>query len=358
MSSIPLRDQALVAALAKNLVKQVAPEELDLFDELLTDYMHDPTPPSKKTSKEHALGSGFGFVMTAVTPAAAAVANTAVSFIETSRQATANVLPEQTRTDLQSRLESKPVSEMPLLDKEQLAQLRQATLNAAMQYGMNRAQAEQLTNAILVSLMLGPNANVSMDRPIRILFLSANPSQLDHLAVEQEVRSIDEALRASDYRDRFRFEQHWSVRISDLQRLLLRNEPDILHFSGHGTQKEGLMLDTQDGEPCPIPNEALSDLFRLFQNNVRCVVLNACYSAEQAQAIVKCIPCVVGMSNLLDDSSAIIFSAAFYQALAYGKTVLVAFELGVNELKLEQRAAAAVPTILFRDESAKEITFA
>lgn len=69
---------------------------------------------------------------------------------------------------------------------------------------------------------------------IKILFLAANPRDTDRLRLDEEVRAIDEALRKADFRDYFELHSHGAVRIEDLQELLLRYQPQIVHFSGHG----------------------------------------------------------------------------------------------------------------------------
>ena len=50
-----------------------------------------------------------------------------------------------------------------------------------------------------------------------------------------------------------------------------------------------------DGESL-VSSAALADLFKVLKDNIRVVVLNACYSEEQAQAIVEEIDFVVGMA--------------------------------------------------------------
>ena len=65
--------------------------------------------------------------------------------------------------------------------------------------------------------------------------------------------------------------------------------------------------------------EALAGLFRLFADTIKCVVLNACYSAIQAKAIVRHVEFVVGMDKEIGDSAAIEFSTAFYDALGSGE---------------------------------------
>ena len=57
----------------------------------------------------------------------------------------------------------------------------------------------------------------------------------------------------------------------------------------------------------------------MLRDNIRCVVLNACYSEAQAQAIAEAIDCVVGMTSAVGDDAAIEFATAFYRALGYGE---------------------------------------
>ena len=44
----------------------------------------------------------------------------------------------------------------------------------------------------------------------------------------------------------------------------------------------------------PVTADALADLFAILKDNVRCVVLNACYTQVQAEGIATSIECVIG----------------------------------------------------------------
>lgn len=169
---------------------------------------------------------------------------------------------------------------------------------------------------------------------LKILFLAANPLDSRRLALDQEARAIDEALRRANFRDRFELETHWAVRIDDLQGLLLRHRPHIVHFGGHGSAASEIVLQDQTGRGVVVPPLALSLLFRILKDNIRCVVLNACHSAQQAAAIAQHIDCVIGISDRIDDRSSRHFAAAFYQGLAYARTVKEAFELGKLQIAL------------------------
>ena len=126
-------------------------------------------------------------------------------------------------------------------------------------------------------------ATRSLDSPIRILFLAANPVDTPALRLDEEIRAIDGALREAEFRDRFEIRQEWATRIGDLQEALLRHDPDIVHFSGHGTEASEIVLTSATGAGEPVPREALGRLFAVLADHIRCVVLNACYSEGQAR---------------------------------------------------------------------------
>ena len=130
---------------------------------------------------------------------------------------------------------------------------------------------------------------------IKVLFLAANPAGTSQLALDEEIRAIDAKIRGAEHRDRLTMVSHWAVRLDDLSGLLMRERPAIVHFSGHGAASGAIVLVGADGTPKTVPPEALAGMFRVLKDNVRVVVLNACYSGAQAKAIVKEIDCAIGM---------------------------------------------------------------
>jgi hypothetical protein len=182
-----------------------------------------------------------------------------------------------------------------------------------------------------------------------ILFLAANPSDTTRLALDREVREIQQRLRSAKLRDAFRIQQEWAVRASDLQDCLLRHRPTLIHFSGHGSSSGQLVLEGDTGNATAVSIAALANLFRILRRNIRCVLLNACFSNAQARAIAEYVDCVVGMTTAVGDSSAITFAGAFYQALGYGEDVQTAFELGCNQIDLTGLGQADVPRLILRD---------
>lgn len=175
---------------------------------------------------------------------------------------------------------------------------------------------------------------------MKILFLAANPPGTARLDLDKEVSQVEEGLQRSKLRDQFQLVSKWAVDSNSLRRALLEENPDIVHFSGHGEGQAGLVLVGQDGQPKPATAEALSGLFKQFPN-IKCVLLNACYAEVQAKAIVQHIDYVIGMKQAVRDDAAIAFATGFYDGLGYGKSIDVAFALGCNAVQFELASFSA-----------------
>jgi hypothetical protein len=87
---------------------------------------------------------------------------------------------------------------------------------------------------------------------IKILFLAASPENEAWLRVDKEMREIRNRLRSSTYRDQFDISDEWAVRAVDLQEHLLRHNPTIVHFSGHGSASGELVLEDLNGLSHPV----------------------------------------------------------------------------------------------------------
>jgi WD40 repeat protein len=162
----------------------------------------------------------------------------------------------------------------------------------------------------------------------KILILSSNPKDTPILDLDREIRDIEEGLRRSKNRDNFTIDTRGAVRAQDLIRAMLDIDPDIVHFCGHGTGERGIVLEDDQGNMVLASTEALLELCRIFADRVECVLLNACYSEEQADAIVEHINYAIGMNRAVRDDAAIAFSVGFYDALGAGKSIEKAFEIG------------------------------
>ncbi len=183
--------------------------------------------------------------------------------------------------------------------------------------------------------------------PQTILFLGADPSNSAELALHREFQEIDRRLRSANLREAFRLEQLWEVQAEQLPGVIMRFNPQILHFCGHGQSDGALVFLDAHGIANPVDKNIISTLFALLGSDIRCVVLNACYSAIQAKMISAHVDVVIGMSHEIETNDAITFAAAFYEALAYGKKVRDAFNIAKLGLDLAHVPKSAIPQIFF-----------
>lgn len=233
-----------------------------------------------------------------------------------------------------------------------------------------RAQGLQLTNhhegvySFAYRLPLAPpgadGPHPFTMSPVRVLFLAANPepsahgTELSPLALEREARDVKAALRQGANGAHFELKTEWAVQTRSLRGLLEEHRPHIVHLSCHGELSAGrlVLLDDHDRLTL-VPPRALRELFELLRDDprtappddVRLVVLNACYSAEQAEALAEVVGCAIGMPQPIYDETAIEFARALYQQLASGKTIRQAFKSSQNQLALLDHAGAYEPQL-------------
>lgn len=167
----------------------------------------------------------------------------------------------------------------------------------------------------------------------KILILAANPLDTARLGLGEEYRKIQEALELSHREDLFEIKYAPDLRDEDIQQKLLTFKPHIVHFSGHG-ERSGLIFSSENGKSHAVDKNALAALFKLFSQTVHCVILNACYSEDQADVIAEHIRYVIGTTTSIDDEAATKFTTGFYKALFNDQDIPTAFEFGNNAIQL------------------------
>jgi hypothetical protein len=192
----------------------------------------------------------------------------------------------------------------------------------------------------MVMLKRAANWRNLMSETINVLFLSANPWNTGRIQVDEEAREIFEKLQEGPFRERFILHKHSAIRPSDIQRLLMRYRPQIVHFSGHGSKKQKIILGGRRGRGKQIDPDGLVQVFALYKDHVRLVVLNACLTAPQARSLSEVIDYSVGAELVINDKEAVAFAGAFYRGLGYGESVKTAFESAKAEVALINKSRA------------------
>ncbi|MGB0525075.1 MAG: CHAT domain-containing protein [Flammeovirgaceae bacterium] len=188
--------------------------------------------------------------------------------------------------------------------------------------------------------ILNPTPTPSTEKQT-ILFLAANPNDSAVLQNDKEFRIISERLRRNQHYDLLRPE--FAVTIENLL-IAMNQQPNIVHFSGHGKQ-EGIMISNHQNTSQLMPTRALSRLFRQHRESVKLVLLNSCYSEEQAKVVSELDIYVIGMNDEIGESAAIDFASGIYIGLSEGKDFQKCFDDAMILLETKHDYATDLPQV-------------
>lgn len=190
----------------------------------------------------------------------------------------------------------------------------------------------------------------TLPKKITVLFLASNPMDTDNpLRLDAEARAIEEMIRKSDYRDTITFVTKWAVRTSDLLQAINEVNPDVIHFSGHGTTGGDLVFENVNGEHKLVSKETMATVISTLSDKIRFMFFNACFSTEQAKNIVNIVDAAIGMNTSIGDEAAKIFAAQFYSSIGFGRSIDTAFKQAKSALVLEGISEDSIPELYVGD---------
>lgn len=208
---------------------------------------------------------------------------------------------------------------------------------------------------------------------IVVLFLASNPSDTAKMELEKEFARVSRIMQDCNYA--VKLVSEWALTTDSLQSAILKHKPRIIHFSGHGlgsttTQLDsthpiksetrglslrnedqgGIILQDANGKSHLVKGQALEQMFAIFSRYfpIDAVILNACYSEEQAKGISKYVKFVIGMNKAIEDQSALEFSNGFYMSMAMQYDIQLSFELAKNKIHLAGLPGHDIPVIFMR----------
>lgn len=183
-------------------------------------------------------------------------------------------------------------------------------------------------------------ATSQLVRPVRVLFVAANPQGSTKLELEQEYHKLRNELREAEIDGIIEVEPLFHATLETLQEKLAKSEYHVLHFAGHASQEGYLLFENATGHAQAISAENIATQLN-NHHSLALVLLNACESgtashqnqpqsqpqsqlalenispfAGIAQKLAqRNIPAVLAMQLAISDPSAIRFSGSFYQSL-------------------------------------------
>ncbi len=112
-------------------------------------------------------------------------------------------------------------------------------------------------------------------------------------------------------------------------------KPDIVHFSGHGQKADagkglGFGLVDRTNETAVIAEQGLLSLLRgLREDRPQLLLLASCWSLGIVRSATAFVKCGIGCPSNLNGTVAGIFIQGFYSAIASGRSIRDAYDIGV-----------------------------
>lgn len=184
---------------------------------------------------------------------------------------------------------------------------------------------------------------------IVVLFLASNPIDQASLRLDAEAREISEMIKKSKHRDAITFQTCWAVRPKDVLQAINEHNPSIVHFSGHGSDNDEIIFETENGQTKVVSKEAIVQTMMASSDDIRLVFFNTCYSKNQAHAVVKHVEAAIGMQTSIGDRAALVFSSQFYSAIGFGHSLERAFDQAKALLMLEGIPEEETPELFIRE---------
>lgn len=185
-----------------------------------------------------------------------------------------------------------------------------------------------------------------VERPLKMLFLASDAGI--GLDLTGEFKKIKSALRASKSADSISVFSKFDVTVEDLFQSLNEYCPHVLHFSG-SMDGGSILLSSKEGGVKTARESALVGLLRVFKDDIKLVMLNACNSLKCAEALSEVIDCTIGVKGVISDRAAIIFAESFYRGIGFGRTVKDAFEQARVALIFEGISEDEAPELRCRE---------
>jgi CHAT domain len=170
--------------------------------------------------------------------------------------------------------------------------------------------------------------------------MAAAPDDKIYVNVVKEGTEIQQTLDGQ--RDKFQFFHSLGITKDHFLDDLERYRPDILHFSGHGTEYSSLVF--QDGDE--LSSKQLEKTFQSLPFKISVVFLNACYSKQQARSISKYVDYIIGMKKAVSDEAAIIFSSKFYKSLLKNINYKEAYNDAIVYLSYYLENESSIPKLI------------
>jgi len=308
---------------------------------------------TEQKSREYAKITGFNNKIQAATrqmnsSKSATTINSRLKEIHKNQDSIAKV--EQKIAEFETKIAKKNKelqTEQRKLGNEELKEAKKLQ-QQQVKFQRDQAKAFSAVNRTLTEHSDAISSLNELPEEITVLFLASNPKDQGQLSLDEEVRTIKEMITKSRHRDVVKLESCWAVRPGDILQYINEYQPTIVHFSGHGSSDDELVLMDNNSNAKLVSMESIVQAMSVANEGLRLVFFNTCHSKNQASNVTEYIECAIGMNTLISDNAAQIFSAQFYSSLGFGLSVEKSFNQAKAALMLEGISEENTPALFVK----------
>ncbi len=186
--------------------------------------------------------------------------------------------------------------------------------------------------------------------PLDMLIIIANPEDQYPLNPDEWEKIITTALYKPLKAKKIKIRTIKRATRREISKALLKQQPDIVQFVGHGIYRSGkgylALVDEKTGKTWELDDERFASLFLGSDDHLGLVSLATCESAKTdspkgflgiaPKIVQRGVPAVVAMRYRVLISTAEIFLEEFYNALAENKPVDWAIQWARNQVSLDK----------------------
>lgn len=174
-----------------------------------------------------------------------------------------------------------------------------------------------------------------MKNKIKILFLAGFDNNNSKTEYEKEFNAIQDKLNQRNNSEHFSIKPLFKFTREDLFQAIINEEFNIIHFCGHSTRLGNIYITSSDGKSELIKPQGFAKLLINFKDEIKCVILNSCYSENIAKHLESELDYVISFPEDLENDLAINFSIGFYLALVANNSIKKSFKLSMAFIELK-----------------------
>ena len=176
--------------------------------------------------------------------------------------------------------------------------------------------------------------------------------------IPEEFSRISKDLNDSEYGFLLEPVYDLDLRASEIQRLLRKHKPSVLHFSGHFDESGRMYLLKEDSTLYEtVDLNLLEKIIKTHSKKIEFVFLNACNSAQAAEVLLNYVDCIVAMKGSVNARACVEFASTFYNAVGFGDSVQESFVQGQLEISLLKIREEEKPVLFERKPGVAEKLF-